>query len=209
MRVLTLAEENRVVSEARTKRDSDASAVISPFAHVASGTSTLQLSTPRPCDHSDLEKTVDDLEVAYISMNQISESLKAIVQSTQYAVMSADGLLHRKIAQVYLDLSKAGIQVQQLKSSTSRFQEFKKTKTAVASNDDARTSKLEDLDSRRGDLSESDSAVIEIFFDCVSRFSSHASDPSIDELQVNFFGSPEYRFESFPSFYQRLPPLRS
>ena len=201
MRVLTLVEENRVVSEARTRGNSDASTVISPFAHVTRGTHTLQLSTPRPCDHSDLEKTVDDIEATYTSMNQISESLEVIVQSTQYAVMSTDRLLHRKVVQVYQDLSKAGIQIQQLKSSTARFKEFKKRMTAAASNGNTRTSKFEDLDSRRNGLDKSDSAVIEIFFDCVSRFSSRDSGLSIDELQVNFFGSPEYRFELLPSFY--------
>lgn len=93
MRVLTLAEENRVVLEVRTGGNSDASTVMSPF-HITRGTPILQLSTPRLCDHSDIEKTVNDIETTYISMNQISESLKTIVQSTQYAVMFADRLLH-------------------------------------------------------------------------------------------------------------------
>ena len=189
------------MSKARTREISDAETVISPFAHVTRGTPKLQLSSPKACDHSDLEKTVDDIEATYISMNQISESLKAIVQSTQYAVMSADRVLHRKVAQLYQDLSKAGIQIQQLRSSTARFEEFKKRMTAVASNGNTRTSKFEDLDSRQNALDKGDSAVIEVFFDCVSRFSSRDSGTSINELQVNFFGSPEYRFESLPSFY--------
>lgn len=134
MRLLTLAEENRVVSEARTKGNSDASTIMSPFAHVTRGTPTLQLSTPRLYDHSGIKKTVDDIETTYISMKQISESLKEIVQSTQYAAMSADRLLHQKVAQIYQDLSKAGIQIQQIKSSTARFGEFEKSMTAAASN---------------------------------------------------------------------------
>lgn len=73
--------------------------------------------------------------------------------------------------------------------------------TAAASNGNTRTSKFEDLDSRQNGLDKSDSAVIEVFFHCLSRFSSRDSSPSIDELQVNFFGSPEYRFELLPSFY--------
>lgn len=201
MRVLTLAEENRVVSKGRTRGNSDASIIISPFAHVTCGTPTLHLSSPRPCDHSDAETTVDDIEATYISMNQISESLKAIVQSTQYAVMSADSLLHRKVAQVHQDLSKAGIQLQQLKSSIARFKALKKRMTLTASNGNTRTSKFEDLDTRRNGHDKSDSAVIEVFFDCISRFSSRDTGSSIDELQVNFFGSPEYRFELLPSFY--------
>ena len=142
-------------------------------------------------------------------MNQITDSLRAIVQCTQSALMSADSLLHRKVAQVYQDLGKAGIQIQQLKSSTARFKEFKQRTTTGAPSGKTRTSKFEDLDSRRNSLDESDLAVIEIFFDCVSRFSSHDSGSSIDELQVNFFGSPEYRFELLPSFYpeQYVPQL--
>ncbi|KAL9035717.1 MAG: hypothetical protein Q9214_006455, partial [Letrouitia sp. 1 TL-2023] len=200
MRVLTLTEEDRAVSEARTMGSFNAGTVMSPFAHVTRETPTLQLSNPGPCDHSDLEKTVGDIETTYVSMNQILESLKAIVQSTQYAVMSADRLLHQKIAQTYQDLSKAGIQIQQLNSSIARYKEFKKRTTSIASSSNTRTSKFEDIDTRWNGPDKSDSAVIEVFFDCVSRF-SHESDRSIDELQVNFFGSPEYRFESLPSFY--------
>lgn len=201
MRVLILAEGNPVVSEAPTRGDSDTSTVMSSLTHVARGTPTLQLSTPRRCNHSDLEKTVDDMETTYTLMNQISESLKAIVQSTQYAVMSADRLLHQKVAQIYQDLSKAGTEIQQLKSSTARLKEFKKSMTAAASNGKTRTSKFENLDSRRNSRDQSESAIIEVFFDCVSRFSSRDSGASVDELQGNFFGSPEYRFELLPSFY--------
>lgn len=201
MRVLTLAEESRVVSEARTRGNSDASTVISPFALVTRGTPALQTSSPEPCDHSDLEQTVVDMEATYISMNQISESLRAIVQSTQNAVTSAGSLLHQRIARIYQDLSKAGIQIQQLKSSTARFKKFEERMTAAASKGNKRTSKFEDLVSRRSGLGESDSALIEVFFDCVSRFSSHDFDLSTDELQINFFASPAYRFELLPSFY--------
>ena len=201
MRVLNLAEENRVVSEARTRGNSNTSTVISPFTHATTEMPTLQLSTSRLYGDSDLDKTVDDIEATYILMDQISESLRAIVQSTQYAVMSADRLLHGKVAQVYQDLSKASIQIQQLKSSTALFKEFKKTMTAAASNGNTRTSKFEDLVSRQNGLDNSDSAVVEVFFDCVSRFSSHDSGLSVDELRINFFGSPEYRFELLPSFY--------
>ncbi|KAI9756364.1 MAG: hypothetical protein M4579_003868 [Chaenotheca gracillima] len=201
MRVLTLAEETRVVSEARVRGLSSTSTVMSPFTPFTSGTPTLQLATQRPCDHTDLEKTVDDMEATYISMNQISESLKAIVQTTQHAVMSTDSSLHQKVGQVYQDLSKAGIQIQRIKSSTAHLKEFRRRKTVASSNESTRTSKFEDLDSRRNDLEESDSAVIEVFFDCVSRFSTRDPHQSIDDLQVSFFGSPEYRFELLPSFY--------
>lgn len=73
--------------------------------------------------------------------------------------------------------------------------------TLAASGDNTRTSKFKDLDSRQNDLNDSNSAIIEVFFDCVSRFSSGDSHLSIDELSVNFFGAPEYRFELLPSFY--------
>ena len=201
MRVLTLAEESRAVSEARTGQDTDTSTVMSPFAHATLETPTLQLSTTRPCDHPGLEKTVDDIEATYASMNEILESLKAIVQSTQYAVMSADRLLHRKVAQVYQDLSKIGIQIKQLRSSTARFGDSEKILKAPASNGSTRTLKFRDQDSRWNGLHKNDSAIIEVFFDCVSRFSSSDPGPSTDQLQANFFGSPEYRFELLPSFY--------
>ena len=55
--------------------------------------------------------------------------------------------------------------------------------------------------SRWDGLHKSNSAVVEVLFDCISRFSSHGPGPSIDELQVNFYGSPECRFESLASFY--------
>lgn len=72
---------------------------------------------------------------------------------------------------------------------------------SITSSSNSGTLKFEDLDSMQKGLDECDSPVIEVFFDCVSRFSSHESGRSIDELEVNFFGSPEYRFESLPSFY--------
>ncbi len=201
MRVLSLAEGNRVVSEAPSSGNSGASTMISTFAHVTCGTQEIKLSNPRPCDHSNLEKTIDDMEATYLSMKQVSESFKAIVQSTQYAVASEDRLLHRKVAQVYQDLSETGIMIQQLKSSTTCFQKSEERMTAAAPNSNTRTSKFQDLDAMRNGLDESDSAVIEVFFDCVSRFSSRDSHLSIDELQAKFFGSPEYRFELLPSFY--------
>ena len=200
MRVLTLAEKNRVVSDARI-RNSDSSTTISPLTHVAHGTPALQLRNPGGCNHSDLDKTVDDMDAAYISMSRISESLRAIVQSTQYAITTADRSLQQKIAQVYQDLSKAGIQLQQLKSSTARFKASRKRTTAAASDSDTTSSKFEHLGSGRYSLDKSQSAIIEVFFDCVSRFSSEDSVPSMDEPQKNFFESPEYRFELLPSFY--------
>ncbi len=201
MQVLALSEENRVVSGARGRGISGASTGTSTFAPVKRRTPEMQLSTPRPCHHSDLEKTVNDMEATYLSMNQISKALKAIVQSTQHAVMSEDRLLHRKVAQVYQDLSKTGIQIQQLKSSTTCFQEFKERMTVAASNGNPKDSKFQNPDTRQNGLDKSDSAVIEVFFDCVSRFSSRDSSHAIDELQANFFGPPEYRFELLPSFY--------
>ena len=202
IQVLTLTKDNRVVSGPPTKGNSDASTVISPFADITRGTPTLHKSNSRLCDYSDIEKTVDDIETTYRSMNQISESLEAIVRSTQSAVMSDDRLLHQRVAQVYQDLSKAGTQIQQLKSSTARFKKVKKRITAAASNGNTSTSKFKDLGSRWIDLDERDSAVINIFFDCVSRFSScDYSCTSVNEIEANFFGSPEYRFELLPSFY--------
>lgn len=200
-RVLTTTDEKCVILETPTRGNLDSSIIMSPLAHISHKTSLLQLSPPKQYNHSGLESTVDDLEATYVSMNQISESLEAIVHGTQCAVMSADRLLHGKIAHVYQDLSKAGIQIQQLKSSIVQFKELRKSVKAAASSGNVRTSKYEDLESQWDGLHKSNSAIVEVFFDCVSRFSSHSPGPSIDELQVNFFGSPEYRFESLPSFY--------
>ena len=200
MRVLTITEKNRTVPEARTTGKSDTNVAISSSAHVTKDAPLSQLSTPGLCDHSDLEKTVEDVEATCVAVNQISESLKAVFQSTQYAVTSADGLLYREFAQVCQDISKAGFQIQQLKSSAARTKGFKKRTTDVSAKI-KRASKFEDLDSRRNDQDRSDSAVIDVFFDCVSRFCSHNSDPSKDNLRVNLFMSPEYRFELLPSFY--------
>ena len=201
MRVLTLTEENRAISEAPIRGNLSSSTVMSPFAHASRETSLLQISPPRTYNHSDLERTVDELEATYMSMNQISEPLEAIVHGTQHAVMSADRLLHRRIAHVYQDLSRAGIQIQQLKSSIGQFKELRKSVKAAALSGNVKISKFEDLESQWDGLHRGNSAVVEVFFDCVSRSSSHDSDASIDELQTNFFGSPEYRFESLPSFY--------
>ena len=140
MRVLILTEENRAISETPISGDFDSSTVMSPLTHVSHKTSLLQLSPPRTYSHSDPESTVDDLEATYMSMNQISESLEAIVHGTKYAVMSPDRLLHRRIAHVYQDLSKAGIQIQQLKSSIGQFKELRKSVKAAASSGNVRTS---------------------------------------------------------------------
>ena len=196
MRVLTVTEKNLNIAEAPIRGNLDSSTIMFPFSHISRETPLLQLSSPKTCNHSNLKRTVDDLEATYMSMNQISESLEAIVRGTQYAVTSADRLLHRKISHVYQDLSKAGIQIQQLKSSIGQFKRLRKSVQAAASSGNVRTSKFEDLESRWDGLHKSNSAVVEVFFDYISRFSSHGPGPSIDELQVNFYGSPEYRFES-------------
>ena len=196
MRVLTLTEEHRVMSEARIRGNSDPS---SPLTYATHGMPALQLWDPGRCNHS--EKTVNDMEAICLSMNRISDSLKAIVQSTQYAITAADRLLQQKIAQVYQDLGKAGVQLQRLRSSTARFKASRKGMTAAASNSDTTTSKFEGLGPSRYSLDQSESAIIEVFFDCVSRFSSRDPVPSTNEPQINFFESPEYRFELLPSFY--------
>ena len=46
MRVLTLAEENRVVSEARIKGNSNPSTIDSLLTHVTHGTPTLRMWNP-------------------------------------------------------------------------------------------------------------------------------------------------------------------
>ena len=112
MRVLTVTENKRNIAEAPIRGNLDFSTIMFPLSHISHETPLLQLSSPRTCNHSNGKRTVDDLEATYMSTNKISESLESIVRGTQYAVMSADRLLHRKIAHVYQDLSKAGIQIQ-------------------------------------------------------------------------------------------------
>lgn len=46
-----------------------------------------------------------------------------------------------------------------------------------------------------------DSVAVDIFFDCVSRFSVNDTSPKIDRLHARFSGSPDYCLESNPSFY--------
>ena len=200
MRVLNLAEVNHVTSGPPDEGNTDANMAISASVR---GIKQLRISKPRLCNYSDLENIVDEIEITYRSMNQISKSLEAILQNTRYAVMSDDCLLHQKVAQVYQDLGKAGNQMQQLKSSTARFKEFQKRITTAASNGDTRNSKFRDLGSKWNSSDESDSAVIEVFFDCFSRFYSRDTNTSIDELWEIFIGSPEYRFELLPSFYPK------
>ena len=133
-------------------------------------------------------------------MNQVSKFLRAMFEDTQCSIMSPERLLHRTVAQVFRDLSKADIQIQQLQSSMARIERNKDTMTLGASNAITRSSKLGNLDSRQKETKEDDSALIEIF-GCVSRLSSYDTGSSIDALQARFFGSPDYRFESLPSFY--------
>ena len=192
MRMLSLAEENRIISEVQARRNFKSTAIESSLTHVTPGTPTMQFSTPRPSHHSELVKTVNDIETTYTSMNQILESFKAIVQSTQHAIMSADNLLHQKIAQISRDLSRADIQIQQLKVSAARIKDIKKSMTVAALNGNTKSSKFEDPEFQRNVFDTNDTAIIEIFFDCVSRFSSRDSAPSIDRSQVNFFDSPVY-----------------
>ena len=66
--------------------------------------------------------------------------------------MSVDPLLRQKVAQIHQDLSKAGFQIQRLKSSIARFKELNKSMTAAASNGNTRTSKFGDLHPRRNGL---------------------------------------------------------
>ena len=117
MRVLTLAEEIRVELEVRTRENSNASTVLS--------VPTWYLSTPAQHDHSDLEKTIDDIETTCISLNTIWDSLNAIMRNSHYAVISEDPLLVKSMAKIHQDLNKANIQIDQLKSSTGRFEEYR------------------------------------------------------------------------------------
>jgi hypothetical protein len=149
----------------------------------------------------DLERTVDGIAATWMSIKQISDTLRSVVQRTQDIFMSEDRSLHQYLARIYRDLGQTGSQIQQLSGAIDRFRNLEKGRVTVASQCGGNAVRHPASYSKWDAAEASDRSAIQVFFDCVSRFSSDASSSSIDSLNMSFVGSLERRFQSeVPSF---------
>ena len=151
--------------------------------------------------YSDLERTVDGMLATWRSMKQISDTINSFVQKTSDVFMSEDRSSHQHLARIYRDLGRTGTQKQQSKGVIDRFRGLEKGRVTVASRCGRNALRNTASYSKWDAAEESDRSAIDIFFDCVSRFSSDDSSSSTDSLHVGFVGSLECRFKSEAPFY--------
>jgi hypothetical protein len=164
--------------------------------------SETQPSSQASRDYPVPQRATDDKETLSTPRKKILDSLTSFVHETQHAFMSEDLSLHRHLAQIYRELDEQRMQIRQLKLAIEQPREPKDKRIMMASNCSMHVpGKLVDPVSEYDTAEDLDSSAVDIFFDCVSRFSMDDSSSSIDRFHANFSGSPEYRFESNFSFY--------
>ena len=151
--------------------------------------------------YSLLKRAPDVGETSTTPRRPILASLTSLVQETQHAFMSEDHSLQRHLAQIYRELGEQRMQMRQLKLAIEQPRE-PNDDPMMASNCGMSLSEefvnpVLDLDNAE----DGDSTAVDIFFDCISRFSMNDSSSTIDRLHAKFSGSPDYCLESTPSFY--------
>lgn len=132
---------------------------------------------------------------------ELPDSISSFVKETQLALRSENHSLHQDFAQIYQELAENRAQIKRL-SIAIELREFKAQKSSIAlgSDIDARGKMVSSVPGSNT-ADDQESLADDIFLDSVSRFSSEDSTSSISRLQAMFSGSPDYFFETNPSFY--------
>jgi hypothetical protein len=138
------------------------------------------------------------------SRKQIRGSLTSLVDATQHAFVSEDRSLQRHFAQIYRALGENKKAIQQLKLAVQQRRQPMDEQERVTMGSNLGVEVLGELlesDLECESTEDDDSSAVDIFFDCVSRFSVDDSASSIAQVHANFSGSLDYDFESRSSFF--------
>jgi hypothetical protein len=152
-------------------------------------------------DYSLLERAPGTEETSTIPRREILASLTSFVRETQQSFMTEDPSLHRHLAQIYRELGEQRMRMRQLQLAIEQPSEPNNQPMMASNCGMTVPEEPPNTVLNRDNDEDGDSAAVDIFFDCVSRFSTNNSSSSINRLYANFSGSPDYRFESAPSFY--------
>jgi hypothetical protein len=123
--------------------------------------------------------------------------------------MSEDPSLRRHPAQIYQELGEQRMDLSQIRLLIEPPKEPKHRPIVESSNGMNLFSDPINHTLDQAIAKDNDSTPIDMFFDCVSRFSEENSPSTIDRLRAKFSGSPDYHFESRPSFYPEQYSMES
>lgn len=203
MRLLAIGNAAAVQSAKYSSGPADTSFAVRRLVEESiSSKSETQFSPGASRNYSVAPQATDDKESLSMPRKQIFDSLTSFVDETQHAFISEDPSVHRHLAQIYRELGKQRMLIRQLKLAVEQPRKPKDERTMTASNSSMHVPR-KPVDPVLGcdAIEDSDSSAVDIFFDCVSRFSTDHSSSSINRLHENFSGPPDYRFELAPSFY--------
>ena len=156
-----------------------------------------------------MKPATDDEEALSGSGKQISNPLTSLVCGKQHAFMSEDYSLQRHLAQIYQESGETCTQTHLLELTFPRHKESKSGRQQVLNGGTEVLKRLVHQPLETVTADEQDLSAFDIFYDCVSRVSANDSPSSIDSLCANFQGSPNYYFESKPSFYPEQYSIES
>jgi hypothetical protein len=133
---------------------------------------------------------------------EIVASLKYFVDETQRVFESRELTLHQHLVQAYREFGQQHVQIKRANSFLESHRQKNNQRISIDPKGGASVAeKPIRLRLKFDPTEEHEAEAIDIFFDCVSRFSMDDSCSSIDRLQKKFSGSSDYCFESFPSFF--------
>ena len=153
------------------------------------------------CHCARLTRGSDNSEALFDASEEIADSALSLVDMTRQIVMSDDPSLSQHVISLYKKLGEQQLRLQRLKSWIGRTKYTKNEHSIAASQSEASTHENAVSDSNSQNTKTRDSCAVDIFFDCVSRFSCDDSASSIDTLNTKFSGSLDYYLERSPSFY--------
>jgi hypothetical protein len=202
VRLLAVGKAAAAQSATCSSRPADTSFAFRRLSEGSIGAKSETQPSPRASHSYSVPQQVTNDEQIFVPRKQVLDSLTSFVSETQHTFMSEDGWAHRHLAQIYRELGEQRMLIRQLKLAIEQPREPKDEQTMPASNCSMHVpGKLVDPVLEGDIVEDSDSTAVDIFFDCVSRFSTDDCSSSIDRLHANFSGSPDYRFELAPSFY--------
>ena len=147
--------------------------------------------------------SASDIRSNPVPAEQTLSTITSLVDRTRNAMILEDGSLREHLAQIYRELGSNRSQVLNLTKTITanerkwrrRWHTLSRRRNEGVENDDSEESSSIVLSERM----ESDS--INVFFDCISRFSgTSASSTSFRRLRANFSGSPNYVLETSSTF---------
>jgi hypothetical protein len=128
----------------------------------------------------------DENETLSTSTEEIQGSSTSFVDATRCAFVSEDLSFQRHFTRIYRALSDQKEEIQRLRLAVQKPRERKDEPYLGCES-----------------TGDHDSSVVDIFFDCASRFSTDDSTSAVDRVHANFTGSVDYEFESTSSSFQR------